>query len=115
MARVSDLENALRRVVRGSVRFDQASRLLYSTDASMYQVEPIGVVIPRHADDVRAAVQVAREQQVALLPRGGGTSLTGQTVNRALVVDFTQHMTRVLENRPRSLRSVRRVGPPGIT
>ncbi|RPH80639.1 MAG: FAD-binding oxidoreductase, partial [Candidatus Rokuibacteriota bacterium] len=97
MARVNDLENALRRVVRGSVRFDQASRLLYSTDASMYQVEPIGVVIPRHADDVRAAVQVAREQQVALLPRGGGTSLTGQTVNRALVVDFTQHMNRVLK------------------
>ena len=97
MARVNDLENALRRVVRGSVRFDQASRLLYSTDASMYQVEPIGVVIPRHADDVRAAVQVAREQQVALLPRGGGTSLTGQTVNRALVVDFTQHMNGVLE------------------
>ena len=63
----------------------------------MYQVEPIGVVIPRHADDVRAAVQVAREQKVALLPRGGGTSLTGQTVNRALVVDFTQHMNEVLE------------------
>jgi FAD/FMN-containing dehydrogenase/Fe-S oxidoreductase len=60
-------------------------------------VEPLGVVIPRHADDVRAAVQVAREQQVALLPRGGGTSLTGQTVNRALVVDFTQHMNQVLE------------------
>jgi FAD/FMN-containing dehydrogenase/Fe-S oxidoreductase len=97
MARVNDLENALRRVVRGSVRFDQGSRLLYSTDASMYQVEPIGVVIPRHADDVRAAVQVAREQKVALLPRGGGTSLTGQTVNRALVVDFTQHMNEVLE------------------
>ncbi len=97
MARVNDLENALRRLVRGSVRFDQGSRLLYSTDASMYQVEPIGVVIPRHADDVRAAVQVAREQKVALLPRGGGTSLTGQTVNRALVVDFTQHMNQVLE------------------
>jgi len=94
---VNDLENALRRVVRGSVRFDAGSRLLYSTDASMYQVEPLGVVIPRHADDVRAAVQVAREQQVALLPRGGGTSLTGQTVNRALVVDFTQHMNQVLE------------------
>jgi FAD/FMN-containing dehydrogenase/Fe-S oxidoreductase len=94
---VNDLENALRRVVRGSVRFDAGSRLLYSTDASMYEVEPLGVVIPRHADDVRAAVQVAREQQVALLPRGGGTSLTGQTVNRALVVDFTQHMNQVLE------------------
>jgi FAD/FMN-containing dehydrogenase/Fe-S oxidoreductase len=94
---VNDLEHALRRAVRGDVRFDQGSRLLYSTDASMYQVEPIGVVIPRDADDVRAAVQVAREQQVALLPRGGGTSLTGQTVNRALVLDFTRYMNQVLE------------------
>ena len=97
MARVNDLEHALRRAVRGSVRFDQASRLLYSTDASMYQVEPLGVVTPLDADDVRAAVAVARAQKVALLPRGGGTSLTGQTVNRALVLDFTQHMNEVLE------------------
>jgi FAD/FMN-containing dehydrogenase/Fe-S oxidoreductase len=94
---VNDLEHALRRVVRGDVRFDAASRLLYSTDASMYQVEPLGVVMPRDADDVRAAVEVARAQQVALLPRGGGTSLTGQTVNRALVLDFTRSMHRVLE------------------
>jgi FAD/FMN-containing dehydrogenase/Fe-S oxidoreductase len=97
MARVNDLERALRRVVRGDVRFDAASRQLYSTDASMYQVEPLGVVIPRDADDVRAAVEVARQQQVALLPRGGGTSLTGQTVNRALVLDFTRHMNQVIE------------------
>jgi FAD/FMN-containing dehydrogenase/Fe-S oxidoreductase len=103
MTRVNDLEHALRRVVRGSVRFDQASKLLYSTDASMYQVEPVGVVTPRDADDVRAAVEVARAQRVALLPRGGGTSLTGQTVNRALVLDFTQHMNRVLEVNPEEL------------
>ena len=94
---MNDLESALRRIVRGDVRFDAGSKLLYSTDASMYQVEPIGVVIPRDADDVRAAVQVAREQKVALLPRGGGTSLTGQTVNRALVMDFTRYMNQVLE------------------
>ncbi len=97
MARVNDLEHALRRAVRGSVRFDQASKLLYSTDASMYQVEPLGVVTPLDADDVRAAVEVAGAQKVALLSRGGGTSLTGQTVNRALVLDFTQHMNEVLE------------------
>jgi FAD/FMN-containing dehydrogenase/Fe-S oxidoreductase len=97
MARVNDLEHALRRAVRGSVRFDRASKLLYSTDASMYQVEPLGVVTPLDADDVRAAVEVAGAQKVALLPRGGGTSLTGQTVNRALVLDFTQHMNQVLE------------------
>ncbi len=94
---VTDLEHALRKVVRGDVRFDVGSRLLYSTDASMYQVEPIGIVIPRDADDVRAAVEVAKAQKVALLPRGGGTSLTGQTVNEALVVDFTRHMNAVLE------------------
>src|SRR5437016_14080190 len=94
---VNDLERELRRVVRGSVRFDPASLLLYSTDASMYQVEPLGVVTPRDPDDVIAAFDVARRQQVALLPRGGGTSLTGQTVNRALVLDFSQHMNGVLE------------------
>ena len=94
---MNDLEHELRRVVRGSVRFDPASRLLYSTDASMYQVEPIGVVTPRDPDDVLAAFDVARRQRVALLPRGGGTSLTGQTVNHALVLDFSQHMNGVLE------------------
>src|SRR5690349_8839715 len=94
---VNDLEHELRRVMRGSVRFDPVSRLLYSTDASMYQVEPIGVVTPRDPDDVIAAFDVARAQGVALLPRGGGTSLTGQTVNRALVLDFSQHMNGVLE------------------
>jgi FAD/FMN-containing dehydrogenase/Fe-S oxidoreductase len=94
---VNDLEHELRKRMRGSIRFDHGSRLLYSTDASMYQVEPIGVVIPRDADDVAAAFDVARAQHVALLPRGGGTSLTGQTVNRALVLDFSPHMNAVLE------------------
>jgi FAD/FMN-containing dehydrogenase/Fe-S oxidoreductase len=97
MGAVNDLEHELRRRVRGSVRFDQGSRLLYSTDASMYQVEPVGVVIPRDADDVAAALEVAAGGRVAVLPRGGGTSLTGQTVNHALVLDFSQHMNRVLE------------------
>ncbi|MBI4593045.1 MAG: FAD-binding protein, partial [Candidatus Rokubacteria bacterium] len=81
----------------GHVRFDPASRVLYSTDASMYQVEPVGVLIPRHPDDVAAAVEVATRNQVALLARGGGTSLSGQTVNRALVIDFSPHLNRVLE------------------
>src|SRR5438045_2533949 len=97
IARVNDLEQELRKVITGDVRFDPASRLLYATDASMYQVEPIGVVIPRDNDDVQAAVEVAKARQVALLPRGGGTSLTGQTVNRALVLDFSRHMHGILE------------------
>jgi FAD/FMN-containing dehydrogenase len=94
---MSDLEHELRRRVEGDVRFDHYSRLLYSTDASMYQMEPIGVVIPRHADDVQAAIEVANQLGAPLLPRGGGTSLTGQTVNHAVVLDFSRHMGNVLE------------------
>ena len=94
---MTDLERQLRAVVRGDVRFDLHSRLLYSTDASMYQVEPVGVVVPRDRDDVQAALETTRKLGVAVLPRGGGTSLTGQTVNRALVLDFSRYMNRVLE------------------
>ena len=94
---MSELEHALRRAVEGDVRFDPYSRLLYSTDASMYQVEPIGVVIPRHADDVQAVLEVANRLSAPLLARGGGTSLTGQTVNHAVVLDFSRYMNRVLE------------------
>ena len=100
MGAVNDLERELTRVLSGDVRFDPMSRLLYSTDASMYQVEPVGVVVPRDADDVQAAITVARKNGVALLPRGGGTSLTGQTVNDALVMDFSRFMHRVLEVNP---------------
>jgi FAD/FMN-containing dehydrogenase/Fe-S oxidoreductase len=94
---MTDLERELRRAVEGDVRFDQYSRLLYSTDASMYQMEPIGVVIPRHAGDVQAVLELANRENVAVLPRGGGTSLTGQTVNRAVVMDFSRWMQEILE------------------
>jgi FAD/FMN-containing dehydrogenase/Fe-S oxidoreductase len=97
MSAVNDLERELGRVIGGDVRFDTGSRLLYSTDASMYQMEPVGVVIPRDAADVQAAIETAAKHRVAILPRGGGTSLTGQTVNHALVLDFSRHMDRVLE------------------
>ncbi|MBI3635813.1 MAG: FAD-binding protein, partial [Candidatus Rokubacteria bacterium] len=94
---MNDLERELRRIIRGDVRFDAASKLLYSTDASMYQMEPVGVVIPRDADDVQAALELARKHGIAFLSRGGGTSLTGQTVNHALVLDFSRYMNTVLE------------------
>ncbi|MBI3455448.1 MAG: FAD-binding protein [Candidatus Rokubacteria bacterium] len=93
----SDLERELRRVVEGEVRFDDYSRLLYATDASIYQVEPIGVVLPRTADDVRAVLELANRYNVPVLPRGGGTSLAGQAVNHAVVLDFSRFMDRVLE------------------
>ena len=90
---VADLESQ----VEGEVRFDKMSRLLYSTDASIYQIEPIGVVIPRTAEDVVAVIETADRHGVPVLPRGGGTSLAGQTVGRAVVIDFSKHMRAVLE------------------
>ena len=92
-----DLEQALRRRVEGEVRFDKMTRHLYSTDASIYQIEPIGVVFPRHAGDVQAVLETANEFRVPILPRGGGTSLAGQTVGQAVVLDFSRHMNQILE------------------
>ena len=94
---MTDLEHELRKVVEGEVRFDPMTRLLYATDASIYQIEPIGVVFPRHAGDVQAVLEVANRTGAPVLPRGAGTSLAGQTVGHAIVLDFSRHMNRVLE------------------
>src|SRR5947199_4713474 len=90
-----ELEQELCRAVRGDVRFDDASRALYSTDASNYRQVPIGVVLPRDIEDVERTVAVCRQFDAPLLPRGGGTSLAGQCCNTAIVLDFTSHMNRV--------------------
>jgi FAD/FMN-containing dehydrogenase/Fe-S oxidoreductase len=92
-----DLYQALKTRIEGEVRFDRASRLMYSTDASIYEIEPIGVVIPRTHEDVFATMEVARDFQVPVLPRGAGTSLAGQTVGDAVVIDMSKHLNRVLE------------------
>lgn len=78
-----------------NVHFDTMTRTLYSTDASNYQIMPIGVVYPRDANDVTAIHEAARRHDVPLLPRGGGSSLAGQTVGAAIVMDFSRHMRRV--------------------
>ncbi len=91
------LAQRLRREIEGEVLFSRADRGRYATDASIYQVEPVGVVVPRTQADVAAALSIAREHGVPVLPRGGGTSQCGQTVNRALVIDCTKHLRRVLE------------------
>ena len=77
--------------------FDAFSRGRYSTDASAYQIEPIGVVVPRTAEDVVSAIQIAADEEVAILPRGAGTSQCGQTVGRALVIDNSTYLNRTLE------------------
>jgi FAD/FMN-containing dehydrogenase/Fe-S oxidoreductase len=93
---VSSLEQTLRKTVKGDVLFDKASRGRYSTDASIYQVEPVGVVVPRDETDLALALDVARDAKAAILPRGAGTSQCGQTVGDALVVDFSKYMNNVV-------------------
>src|SRR5881409_1639041 len=92
-----DLYQSLKRRIQGEVRFDRASRLMYSTDASIYEIEPIGVVIPRTHEDVFATMEIAHDFKVPVLPRGGGTSLAGQTVGEAVVIDMSKYLNRVLE------------------
>jgi len=82
--------------VAGLVLFDPASRGRYSTDASIYQVDPIGVLVPAGDDDVRAALDVCRELHVPVLPRGAGSSQCGQTVGAALVIDHSKHLNRIV-------------------
>ncbi len=94
---MSDLALQLEGRIDGEVRFDRYTRLLYSTDASIYQVEPLGVVIPKHRDDVEQTVRLAAQAGVPILPRGGGTSLAGQAVGEAVVLDLSKYMNRVLE------------------
>ena len=91
------LANRLRAEIEGDVLFDAMDRGRYATDASFYQIEPEGVVVPKRADDVAAALAIAREEGVSVLPRGGGTSQSGQTVGRSLVIDFTKHLNTILE------------------
>ncbi|HEY1413077.1 MAG TPA: FAD-binding oxidoreductase, partial [Rhodopila sp.] len=86
----------LARNIKGEVLFDRSSRGRYSTDASIYQMEPVGVIVPETIDDVVAAMAIARDEGIPVLPRGGGTSQCGQTVNRALVIDCSKHLRRIL-------------------
>jgi FAD/FMN-containing dehydrogenase/Fe-S oxidoreductase len=95
-ALVDDLEA----LVDCDVRFDSYSRQLYATDASAYEVTPIGVVLPESTADVVGVVEYCAERGIPVLPRGGGTSLAGQTVNRAVVLDFTRYMNDIREIDP---------------
>ena len=93
---MNTLEQTLRRTIKGDVLFDAASRGRYSTDASIYQIEPVGVVVPRDETDLALVVDVARDAKAAILPRGAGTSQCGQTVGKALVVDVSKYLREVV-------------------
>ncbi|MEU6265662.1 FAD-binding and (Fe-S)-binding domain-containing protein [Saccharopolyspora shandongensis] len=106
----SRLERALRAALDGEVAFDDYTRHLFSRDASMYSITPLGVAFPRHDDDVAAAVKAAAELGVPIVPRGAGTSLVGQTVGPGLVLDMSRHMNRILEIDPVARTALVEVG-----
>ena len=96
MENISSLARRLKQEVQGDVLFDDFSRGRYSTDASIYQLMPIGVVIPKSDDDVEAAIKIAKEQGVPVLPRGSGTSQNGQAIGEALLIDTTRHLNQIV-------------------
>ncbi len=96
----SALAATLRREIEGEVLFDAFSRGRYSTDASHYQIEPIGVVVPKSEADIRRSIEIAADRGIPVLPRGGGTSQCGQTVGEALVIDVSKHLNNIVEFDP---------------
>jgi FAD/FMN-containing dehydrogenase/Fe-S oxidoreductase len=105
-AAARELETKLRATLRGEVHFDAASRALYATDASNYRQTPVGVVLPHDAADVEATIAACRDVGAAILPRGAGTSLSGQCCNVAVVLDFSKHMRRLVTLDPEQKRAV---------
>jgi len=105
------LARRLKREVEGEVLFDAASRGRYSTDASIYQIDPVGVVVPKTEQDARVAIQIAAEEGVPILPRGAGSSQCGQAVGAALVIDNSKYLNRVVSvDRERATAAVE----PGV-
>ncbi|MCH8015936.1 MAG: FAD-binding protein [Acidobacteria bacterium] len=94
------LEEELRTKVEGEVLFDEMSRLIYSTDASLYQIKPLGVILPRSDQEILETIKIAARYGVPILPRGGGTSLAGQAVLAGLVVDCSKYLTKIEEINP---------------
>src|SRR3954452_14945532 len=94
-SRRARLHERLSRETRAEVYSDRGHRGLYATDASLYQIEPVGVVVPRTVEDVVKAARIAAEEKVPVLPRGAATSLSGQTIGPAIVIDFSKYLNRI--------------------
>jgi FAD/FMN-containing dehydrogenase/Fe-S oxidoreductase len=97
-----DFLHELKKRFTGDLRLDPASRILYSTDASMYQIKPLGVAIPKTQDDLQAAVELAAKHKVPILPRGSGSSLGGQAIGEALILDCSRYLDSILDIDPNS-------------
>src|SRR3954467_11534543 len=97
---VAALEKELRAGIRGEVRFSEGDRGMYASDAGNYRMAPIGVVLPAGADDVLHTLAVCRAHGAPIVARGGGTGIPGQTVNIAVLLDFSKYMNRIVELNP---------------
>src|SRR4051794_17206054 len=97
---VAEIERELRDGVKGEVRFSDGDRGMYASDAGNYRMPPIGVVLPRDAADVLHTLEVCRGHGAPIVARGGGTGIPGQTVNFAIVLDFSKYMNRIVEMNP---------------
>jgi FAD/FMN-containing dehydrogenase/Fe-S oxidoreductase len=95
-----DFQHELRKRFTGDIRFDLGSKILYSTDASIYQIEPLGVVMPRTVEDLQASVELAAKYHIPILPRGTGSSLAGQSIGEALILDCSRWLDRIIEIDP---------------
>ena len=100
MSLSQDFYHELHRRFTGEIRTDTASKILYSTDASMYQIEPLGVAVPRTQEDLIAAVELAARYKIPILPRGAGTSLGGQAIGAALIIDCSRWLDSIIEIDP---------------
>ncbi len=89
--------NDLQLNIQGDVLVDEFSLGMYSTDASLYQIMPLAIVLPKHEEDVKSALQIAADHKISVLPRGGGTSLAGQTVGQSMILDFSKYMNQILD------------------
>ena len=106
------LKNLIKSEIEGEVYFDDVTREIYSTDASIYRIVPLCVVTPKTIKDIKTLVQISNEYGIPILPRGGGSSLSGQTVNKAIVIDFTKHINKVVDVDKNSMTAI---AQPGIT
>src|SRR5882724_10880978 len=97
---LAGLQSALTQKVSGEVRFDRLSRALYSTDASVYQIVPLGVVIPKTEEDILATLQVCARMRVPITARGGGTSQAGQAIGPGIQIDCSKYFNQIIEINP---------------
>ena len=94
------IRDDLRGIIRGDLLFDELSRILYSTDASIFQIEPLGVVVPRDEADLQALVRYASASGIPLVPRGAGSGLAGESLGSGLIVDLSRHFRDIVGRRP---------------